>query len=142
MRLLTENGVSCAVIEMNLKTVHRLRSQGIATIYGDAGHAETLRKAGVPEAGSLILSSSGVNDVSKEIIRIARELAPEIRILVRSAYLRERAALREAGADQVFSGEGEVALAMNEAILRGMGAKGAKIAREREKIRADLQRDS
>jgi len=142
VRLLTENGVSCTVVEMNLKTVHRLRSQGIAAIYGDAGHAETLRHAGLPEAGSLILSASGVNDASKEIIRVARELAPEIRILVRSAYLRERAALREAGADQVFSGEGEVALAMHEAILREMGAKGAKIAREREKIRADLFRDS
>jgi len=142
VRLLTENGVNCTVIEMNLKTVHRLRSQGIAAIYGDAGHAETLRHAGVPEAGSLILSASGLNDASKEIIRIARELAPETRILVRSAYLRERAALREAGADQVFSGEGEVALAMHEAILREMGAKGAKIAREREKIRADLLRDS
>lgn len=140
VRLLSENGIQCTIIEMNLQTVHRLRSQGLAAVYGDAGHAETLRQAGVPEAGSLILSASGL--ASTEIIRICRELAPEIRILVRSAYLRERASLREAGADQVFSGEAEVAMAMNEAILREMGARGAKIAREREKLRADLSRDS
>ncbi|HTO21155.1 MAG TPA: sodium:proton exchanger, partial [Spirochaetia bacterium] len=93
-----------------------------------------------PGAGSLILSASGLT--STEIIRITRELAPEIRILVRSAYLRERDALREAGADQVFAGEAEVALAMNEAILRELGAPGARIARERGKLRADLYRES
>jgi CPA2 family monovalent cation:H+ antiporter-2 len=75
-------------------------------------------------------------------MRIARELNPDIRILVRTAYLRERPALRAAGADLVFSGEGEVALAMNEAILRGMGATGQKISRERERLRKDLFGDS
>jgi len=139
VKLLSENEVQCAVIEMNLQTVHGLRSQGITAVYGDAGHADTLRKAGIQEAGSLILSASGL--VSTEIIRIARLLAPEIRVLVRSSYVKERDALREAGADQVFSGEAEVALAMNEAILRDLGARGQKIARQREKVRADLYRE-
>jgi CPA2 family monovalent cation:H+ antiporter-2 len=139
VRLLSQHDVRCTVIEMNLQTVHRLRAQGIAAVYGDASHAETLRQAGVPEAGSLILSASGL--ASTEIIRLSRELAPEIRILVRSAYVRERDALREAGADQVFAGEAEVALAMHEAILREQGARGQKIVRAREKIRADLYRE-
>ncbi len=139
VRLLSENEVRCTIIEMNLQTVHRLRSQGLAAVYGDAGHAETLRKAGVPDAGSLILSASGL--ASTEIIRIARELAPGIRILVRASYVRERDRLREAGADQVFAGEAEVALAMHEAILREQGARGQKIARQREKVRADLYRE-
>ncbi len=55
---------------MNLTTVHRLRAQGIEAVYGDAGHVETLRHAGVDRAGSLILGASGLH--SKEIIRIAR----------------------------------------------------------------------
>ena len=140
VKLLSENEIQCTVIEMNLQTVHRLRAQGVSAVYGDAGHPDTLRAAGVPGAGSLILSASGLT--STEIIRITRELAPEIRILVRSAYLRERDALREAGADQVFAGEAEVALAMNEAILRELGAPGARIARERGKLRADLYRET
>ena len=141
VKLLSENEIQCTVIEMNLQTVHRLRAQGISAVYGDAGHPEALRAAGVPGAGSLILSASG-GLASTEIIRIARELAPGIRILVRSDSLRQRDALREAGADQVFAGEAEVALAMNEAILRELGARGAKIARERGKLRADLYRES
>jgi len=59
-------------------------------------------------------------------------------VLVRTAYLRERPTLRAAGADLVFSGEGEVAFAMNEAILRDMGASSERINKERERLRADL----
>jgi CPA2 family monovalent cation:H+ antiporter-2 len=140
-RLLAENGITSTIVEMNLETVHRLRAQGIAAVYGDAGHAETLQHAGVLDAGSLILSASGLR-APGEIIRIARELNPDIRILVRTAYLRERPALRAAGADLVFSGEGEVALAMNEAILRDMGATSQKISKERERLRKDLFGDS
>jgi monovalent cation:H+ antiporter-2, CPA2 family len=140
-RLLGENGVSSTIVEMNLQTVHRLRSQGIAVVYGDAGHTETLRQAGVPEAGSLILSASGLS-AAAEIIRLARELNPDIRILARTAYLRERPALQAAGADLIFSGEGEVALAMNEAVLRDMGATTKSVNKMRRRLRGDLFGDS
>jgi len=51
----------------------------------------------------------------KEIVRQVRELNPRIRVLARTAYVKEIQELRSAGADAVFSGEGEVALAMTEA---------------------------
>ena len=59
-------------------------------------------------------------------------------MLVRSAYLREMPALRQAGADSVFSGEGEVALAMTESILQALGAIPEQIDRQRERARVDL----
>ena len=89
-------------------------------------------------AGSLILSASGIGGDS-EIIRLAREMNPDIRILARSAYLRERPPLLAAGADAVFSGEGEVALAMTEAILRDLGATPEQIDRERENLLGDTR---
>jgi len=141
VRLLGENGVASTIIEMNLQTVHRLRAQGLAAVYGDAGHAETLRHAGVQEAGSLILSASGL-DAAGEIIRMARDLNPDVKILVRTAYLREGPALRAAGADLVFSGEAEVAFAMNEAVLRSLGATARQITRARERLRSDLFQDA
>jgi CPA2 family monovalent cation:H+ antiporter-2 len=136
-RLLSENGVSPTVIELNLDTVRRLRAEGVAAVYGDARLRETLESAGVGEAASLVLSGSGLAG-SEEVARLARELNPGLRILARSAYVHELSMLRRAGADAVFSGEGEIALALTEAILRDLGATPEQIDRERERVHADL----
>ncbi len=136
-RLLRENDIEPTIIELNLETVRRLRDQGVPAVYGDASHRETLKSAGVDRAGSLILSAAGIN-ASKEILRLARELNPDIRILARSAYVHELSALRQAGTDSVFSDEGEIALALTETILRGLGATPEQIDRERERVHADL----
>jgi CPA2 family monovalent cation:H+ antiporter-2 len=46
--------------------------------------------------------------------------------------------MRRAGADVVFSGEGEVALAMTEFMLRQLGATPEQMDRERDRIRHEL----
>jgi hypothetical protein len=75
---------------------------------------------------------------SQEAIRLARDLNPKIRIFARAAYLGEISALRQAGADAVFSGEGEVALVMTEFLLRQLGAKPEQVDLERDRIREEL----
>lgn len=72
------------------------------------------------------------------MIRVSRDLNPKLRIIARAAYLRDIPALRRAGADAVFSGEGEVALNMTEHMLRRLGATDEQIDRERERVRAEL----
>ena len=136
-RLLTENGIEPTVVELNIDTVNRLRADGLSVVYGDAAHLDTLKQAGVDRAASLILSSSGMAG-SGEVIGLARTLNPDVRVLARSAYVRELTALREAGAEAVYSGEGEVALALTEAILRRLGATPEQIDRERERVRTEL----
>jgi CPA2 family monovalent cation:H+ antiporter-2 len=122
---------------MNLDTVRILRAEGIHAVYGDATRHDTLVEAGVAGAANLILAASGVKGAD-EVVRLARELNPAVQVLARSAYLRERAALHSAGADRVFAGEGEVALAMTESLLRDLGATSEQIDRERERVRVDL----
>ncbi|WP_010585789.1 cation:proton antiporter [Schlesneria paludicola] len=136
-RLLRENDVEPTIIEMNKQTVHRLNQEGIPAVYGDAGHLDTLKAAGVDRAAGLLLSASGLRN-AEEIIRLARELNPKIRISVRCTYLRDIAALRKVGAHGIFSGEGEVALALTESVLRDLGALPEQIDRQRERVRADL----
>jgi CPA2 family monovalent cation:H+ antiporter-2 len=137
VRLLRENDIEPTVVELNLETVRRLRQQGISAVYGDARHRDTLLSAGVETAGSLILAASEIGSIP-EVIRIARDLNPDIHILARSIYVRDLAALRRAGAEMVFSAEGEVALAFTVAILRELGATPDQIDRERERVQAEL----
>jgi CPA2 family monovalent cation:H+ antiporter-2 len=136
-RLLRENDILPTVVEMNLETVRTLRGKGRLAVYGDASNQETLKAAGVARSGTIILSASSIPG-SEDIIRLSRELNADIRVLVRCAYLRERPALRKAGADLVFSEEGEVALAMTEAILQDLGATPDQIDRQRELLREDV----
>jgi K+:H+ antiporter len=138
-RLLRENGIAPTVIELNIDTVRALREDGASAIYGDARHADTLVTAGVRHAGTVIVS--GADAGAPETIRAARELNPEAQIFVRAAYLRDIPPLKAAGAQQVFSGEGEVALAMTEAVLERLGATPDQIDRERQRAHDALFAD-
>jgi CPA2 family monovalent cation:H+ antiporter-2 len=136
-RLMRENDIEPAVVELNLETVQRLRGEGILAVYGDASHLETLKEAGVADARFLILSASSIR-AGQEVIRAARQLNPHLEVLARTAYLREETDLRAAGADAVFAGEGEVALSMTEHIMRELGATEEQIDRESERIREEV----
>jgi CPA2 family monovalent cation:H+ antiporter-2 len=135
-RLLRENQIQPTVIELNMDTVRTLRQEGVSAVYGDARDPETLVTAGIRHAATLIVS--GADDSAPELIRIARELNPGVHVFARGAYLRDVPQLRGAGAEHVFSGEGEVALAMTEAVLRRMGATPDQIDRERQRLHGEL----
>jgi CPA2 family monovalent cation:H+ antiporter-2 len=135
-RLLLENGIAPTVVELNIDVVRQLREQGVSAVYGDASHTDTLVSAGLPHASTLIVS--GADTGSPGIIQCARSINPTAHIFVRSAYLRDVPPLRKAGAEQVFAGEGEVALAMTEAVLRRLGATPDQIDRERARVREEL----
>jgi CPA2 family monovalent cation:H+ antiporter-2 len=137
VRLLRDNGISPTVIDLNMDAVRALKHDGVSAIYGDATRTDTLEAAGVARAGSLILGSAGMAN-SAEVIRAARTLNPGVRVLARASYLRDVASLSDAGADRVYSGEGEVALAFIEDILDDLGATPEQIDRERSRAHEEL----
>jgi len=135
-RLLRENGIAPTIIELNIETVRTLRQEGVSAVYGDARDRETLVTAGIPHAATLIVSIA--DGGSADAIRAARDLNPAVHVFARGAYLRDVPALRGAGAEYVFSGEAEVALAMTEAVLRRLGATAEQIDRERARLHGEL----
>lgn len=137
VRLLGENRFRPVVVELNLETVRRLSGEGTAAVYGDASHRQTLEQAGLPGAVALVFSSSQIAGIA-ESIRLARELNPRALIAARANYLAELPALRDAGADLVFAGEGEVALSMTGTLLERLGATPEQVDRERDRVRSEL----
>src|SRR5690606_38409279 len=103
--LLLENGIYPTVVELNMETVRQIREQGINVVYGDATRPETLERAHVGQASTLIMASAGMEH-SDAVIRVARQLNPRVYVMARSAYLRDLRKLKSAGADVAFSGEG------------------------------------
>ncbi len=136
-RLLNDNDVTPTVVELNMDTVRELKAQGIDAIYGDASHRDTLRAAGVAHASVLILTSADIAH-TEDVIKEAREQNPRVQVMARTTHLRERDKLKAAGADLVFSGEGEVALAFTESILFRLGATAEQIDRERGRVHVEL----
>jgi CPA2 family monovalent cation:H+ antiporter-2 len=116
--------------------VRALRAEGFEAVYGDVLRSGTLDEAGVATAGSLILSTD-VEDAD-EIVRQARLLNPNLRVLARCAHLRDAAALRRAGAAVVVAGEAEVGVALAEAVTAGDGLDPVAVAAQREAIRNHL----
>ena len=137
VRLLRDNRIAPTVIELNMDAVRALRQDGIDAIYGDATRPETLEAAGIGKAGTLILGSAGMAN-SADVIRTARAINPHVKVLARASYLRDVPSLKQAGANSVYSGEGEVALAFIQDILDGLGATPEQIDRERARAHDEL----
>jgi CPA2 family monovalent cation:H+ antiporter-2 len=136
-RILEERGIVTTIIEMNVETYRRLRNAGHRATYGDAAQAEVLEQAGVAEADGLILSAAGSGSVD-EVVRLARRINPRIHVVARAEYVKQAGPLKKAGANEVFTGEGEVAVAMAGSILQELGATPAQLDEERERIRQAL----
>ena len=132
--LLIEYNLTPTVVDLNADTVHRLRSDGIRAIYGDAAVREILEAADIHHARALIFSS---NAPTFETVRTAIELNEHIAVLTRTAYLRDAEAIRRVGASVVVS-EVEVALAMTENILMRLGATAEQLDRARERVRGEI----
>lgn len=135
-RILRANGMEAVVVDMNLTTIQKLLADGRPAVYGDASLREILHHAGIEQAEGLLITASSVP--AESVVKAARELNPGIRIVTRATYLREAEALERAGANAVFSSEGEIALAMTEFLMRRLGATAESIERERERVRAEL----
>lgn len=134
-RLLRSNGLEPTVIELNHETVARLNRDGIRAIYGDASEQDILRRAGVPDAASVIFTADGADP---RAVKQVREMNANATLLVRARYASESVPLERAGATQVVSGETEVALAMIEHVLTSLGATREQLDNERDRVRREL----
>ena len=138
-RLLREGNIEPVIIDVNLESTRRARSEGYRVVYGDATRPDVLDVAGIHQASALVISGPP-SEQAIEIIRLTRNMNPNVRVLSRSEYLKQTAVMRRAGADMVFSGEGETALAMTEYILEFLGATPQEMNRERERLREEILR--
>ncbi len=101
-------GIPYVIADMNSETVRSASMQGERIYYGDITSAEVLEYLGIHRARGLTLV---VNDPGavEQAVRVAKDIAPRVRIMVRTNYLLDIESLQAVGADDVVSAEMETA---------------------------------
>jgi CPA2 family monovalent cation:H+ antiporter-2 len=114
--LLRDAGFHTAVVEMNMQSVEDLAKSGHPAIYGDATRADILELAGVRKASYLVVTLP--HSASRaDLVRTARELNTEVKIVMRARYLAEGDTLRSAGSTRTVFEEGETGIAMARQVM-------------------------
>lgn len=93
------------VIDFNPHVMKELRSRGIACMYGDIAHVDTLQHAGI--AGARLIVSSITDDILRgttnlRLLRGLRRVCPDARVVLTSEHIRQATEFYEAGADFVY----------------------------------------
>lgn len=109
--------VSTTIVEMNPATVEKQTSLGRRIVFGDVASLEVLEIAGIHHADALILTIPDTETVMRAC-KLARELHPNIFILVRMNYVSQGIAAAGIGASGVVVEEMATAEAMERIVKK------------------------
>jgi Kef-type K+ transport system membrane component KefB len=129
------------VIDFNPEVQAELKRRGIACLYGDVSHLETLRHADIQDA-ALVVSTipdtvlKGTDNL--ELLRKSRRLCPRAKVIVTASRTASALELYEAGADYVWmprlQSAGQMASVLAEGLARGFeGLRTRQIERLRQR---------
>jgi CPA2 family monovalent cation:H+ antiporter-2 len=116
-RGLREVGVPFVILEMNPVTVRELRRAGEPVHFGDCSRPAVLDHAGIRSARAFVVAISDPAS-TRRAVTIARQLHPQVHILVRTRYVAEVEELRKLGADQIIPEEFETSVEIFSRVLR------------------------
>ena len=117
---LARAGVPYAVVDQDRGTVETIRGTGIPAVFGDAARPGILEHAS-PETARLLVVAAPNPFEARRIIEIARELNPQIDIVVRTHSVAEQAYLANLKVGRAYIGERELALSMARYALKSLG---------------------
>jgi CPA2 family monovalent cation:H+ antiporter-2 len=115
-KALKDYGIPHVIVDINVENVRKASQEGVLAFFGDVTSQDVLVKLGAKCAGELVLL---INDPSaaEHAVRVARELAPSLHIVVRTHYLLDLEPILAAGADDVVPAEREAAVEVTSLVL-------------------------
>ncbi|MEB3185717.1 MAG: cation:proton antiporter [Cyanobacteriota bacterium] len=128
--------VPYAVVDTNAAIVRQGLADGEPIHYGDASQAPILELVHAEKARAIVVV---IDDPAgaRRIVELARRVAPDAYILVRSRYLREVEPLLSLGADEVIADELEVSIEVFSRVLARMLVPRDDIQRLIGEVRGD-----
>jgi CPA2 family monovalent cation:H+ antiporter-2 len=129
-------GVPYVIIDLNPSTVEKERKAGENIFFGDATNAEILSHANIGQARILVIV---INDPvsTRTITSLAREMNPDLSIIVRTRFFNEVKRLQDLGADEVIPEEFETSVEIFTRVMKKFLIPEAIIDRLVHDVRAD-----
>jgi CPA2 family monovalent cation:H+ antiporter-2 len=135
-KVLRRTGVPYLVMELNAEAVREARAQGERIVYGDATRKEVLHHIRLEQARILVLAISDPI-ASRHTVWLARQMNPDIHIIVRTRYMAEISDLLELGANEVVPEEFETSIEIFSRVLREYGIARHVIQRQAAALRSE-----
>jgi CPA2 family monovalent cation:H+ antiporter-2 len=135
-RVLKAANIPYVVLEQNGQAVRRARLEREPIIFGDATRPHVLEHVGLDRARVLVFAISSPADTRRGVA-VARQLNPEVRIIVRTRWVAEMQELVRLGADHVIPEEFETSIEIFSWVLRLYGVPTNLIEREVRAVRGE-----
>jgi len=128
--------VPFVVLELNPDVVREAKERGVPILYGDSTRKEVLHRTGLEHARILVVAISDPI-ATRRTVALAREMNPDIHIIVRTRYMSEMSDLHELGANEIIPEEFETSIEIFSRVLREYGIARNVVQREADKIRQE-----
>ncbi len=130
-RFLNAQGINLTVLEKDPEQIRLLRKFGYHAWYGDASRPEHLELAGAEKA-KLLIVAVGNSAVNLEIVRLAKQFYPNLKIYARARNRRHAYELHRLGVNYFKRELFDSSLAMAEKILRDLAYSPAVVQKQRK----------
>lgn len=137
--VLEAESVPFVALDLDADRVREAASAGESVVLGDATRRETLLAAGLHRAAVLVVTYDDT-PTTVRLIKVVRELAPQLPVVVRTATDAELERLRQAGATEVVPEVVEGSLMLASHALALAGTPLARVLRRIRSIREDRYR--
>jgi monovalent cation:proton antiporter-2 (CPA2) family protein len=121
-RLLNGEQIKVTVLEKNPEQIELLRKFGYKGYFGDANRLDLLKSAGAEHAKLLIVAVGNAN-TNLEIVKLAKQEFPHLKIFVRARNRSHAYELHKAGVDYFRRELFDSSLTMTKEILKFLGYK-------------------
>ena len=121
-RLLNGEKIKITVLEKNPEQIELLRKFGYSGYFGDACRVDLLKSAGAEHA-KLLIVTVGNADTNLEIVKLAKQHFPHLKIYARARNRRHAYELHKAGVDYFKRELFGSSLDMTKEVLRFLGYK-------------------
>ena len=135
-KVLRRTSVPYVVLELNAEAVRNAQAEGENVVYGDATRREVLHHVGIERARIIVLAISDPV-ATRHTLWLARQMNPDIHIIVRTRYMSEMNDLQRLGADEVIPEEFETGIEIFSRVLREYGIGRHIIQRQVSAIRSE-----